>query len=458
MSSYGAWSVKGIDDRARAAAKEQARLKGVTLGDYINDLLLQGGQRSEAEPVAEAAPEPVDPVSFAQTPPAAPPAREATLPIDTLARRIEAAEARSTLAITGIDQSVLGLLARIESSENNASAMTAEVEGMIDELRETHETLQSKVRELEHDDTAQKNLQTMKTLEQALAQLASHVHEENNLTQEETAAIKGRVESGFSDFSDRVEQIEGRIESRLSDATDRVHKVVEQAELRAEGTSRHLSERFSAVEASVAARLAKVDDIASRMGTLEADFVGKVNALEDNIEISNRGQVEVSSRLTKVEEDVADAFEEIEKVRSTEGVIDPQVESRITQIEDEVIGAVDALERGLETSQRTGEDISARVGVIEQDVSGAITTMEDTLLRIQERLNRAETTTDSALKALEETFATLDQRIEGVAANANPEVAEGLRESFESKFEDLATELRATLSVLSRLSRVPPAP
>ena len=48
MSHYGSWSVKGVDDRARAIAKEKARLKGVTLGDYINNLLLEG--HSEAGP------------------------------------------------------------------------------------------------------------------------------------------------------------------------------------------------------------------------------------------------------------------------------------------------------------------------------------------------------------------------------------------------------------------------
>ncbi|MEL7454697.1 MAG: hypothetical protein AAGJ50_15135, partial [Pseudomonadota bacterium] len=35
----------------------------------------------------------------------------------------------------GIDQSVLGLLARLETTENSTAAMTAEVERMIDELR-----------------------------------------------------------------------------------------------------------------------------------------------------------------------------------------------------------------------------------------------------------------------------------------------------------------------------------
>ncbi|MEM6534033.1 MAG: peptidoglycan-binding protein [Pseudomonadota bacterium] len=338
MSSYGSWSVKGIDDRARAAAKEAAREKGVTLGDYINDLLLdshsEAGPRDMGErfdPFAARNPEP-DPT-----------------PIDSLARRIEAVEARSTLAITGIDQSVLGLLARLDNSENTSAAIAADVERMVDELRETHEALHAKVEQLDQDDTARQNLEAMKALEQALGKLAAHVHEENSLQQEEALAIKGRVEAGFGDLGERVEDMEVRVETTLSETAKRVEKAVEQAELRAEGTSRHLSERFTAVESTVATKLAKVDEIDVRM-----------NGVED-------------------------------------------------------------------------------------DVSGAIQSMEGTLLRVQERLNRAESTTDAALTGLEQTFENLDKRLEVVASHSSPERAEALRRQFQEQFEGMAASLRASV-------------
>lgn len=337
MSSYGSWSVKGIDDRARAVAKDEARREGVTLGDYINGLLLKGH--------SEAGPRDLPDENSSQTPAQQP---ENTA-LDGIARRIEAVEARSTLAITGIDQSVLGLLARIENTDNASSAMAAEVEAMIDELRETHEALQGRIQRIESDDTAQENLQAMKALEQALGKLASHVYEESNLQQDETSAIKGRMESGFADLSERVEGMEVKVETTLAEAAKRVEDAVAQAELRAEGSSRHLSERFTAVETGVAAKLAQVGDV------------------------------------------------------------------------------------------------DARVSVVEGDVSSAITSMEGTMVRIQERLNRAETTTDTALKALEQTFASLDDRIEQVAEHANPERAEALRRQFEERFDGLAAELRASI-------------
>lgn len=334
MSQYGSWSVKGVDDRARAVAKEKARMKGVTLGDYINDLLLQS--HSEAGPRD----------LYAHSADFGSPDTGA---LDKLARRIEAVEARSTLAITGMDQSVLGLLARLESSEDASSAMAAEVERMIDEMRAMHEDLQGKVHSMESDENRQKSVDAIKALENALGQLATHVYEESSLTQDETTAMKGRMEAGFNELTDRVEGMEVRIEATLSEAAKRVEKAVEQAELRAEGGTRQLSDRFSTLESSVATKLAKVDDV------------------------------------------------------------------------------------------------DARMKAIEGDVSGAISSMEGTLLRVQERLNRAETTTDAALKALEQSFASLDERIGEVAAQANPEGAKSLREEFELRFESLAADLRSNI-------------
>lgn len=40
MSQTGPWSVKGIDQRARDAAREAAHAEGITLGEYLNRLLM----------------------------------------------------------------------------------------------------------------------------------------------------------------------------------------------------------------------------------------------------------------------------------------------------------------------------------------------------------------------------------------------------------------------------------
>lgn len=329
MSSYSSWSVKGIDDRAREVAKEQARLKGITLGDYINELLLQG--HSEAGPR--------DHENDQAAPDAAPSADSGAPTLDGLAQRIEAVEARSTLAITGIDQSVLGLLSRLESSERNTTDLATNVDEMISELRDTHAALIDKVERLETTGDNKENLDALKALERAVGKLASHVYEENTLVQEETGAIKARVESGLEDLADRLNFVEDTVSQGLKVTAAKVDMAVSEASRQAGGDPEAVLQRLS-----------------------------EVQALVDN---------------------------------------------RVTGVEENVVSAINHV--------------------------------EGTLVEVQERLNTAETTTDTALKALEHTFAALNQRIDDVAEAADPEKANLLRKEFEERFENLASDLRASV-------------
>ncbi|MEL6724944.1 MAG: peptidoglycan-binding protein [Pseudomonadota bacterium] len=359
MSQYGSWSVKGVDDRARAVAKEKARLKGITLGDYINNLLLEGhseaGPRDYFEPVSTPRPG----------------------ALDGLAQRIEAVEARSTLAITGIDQSVLGLLARLENTENSTSAMAAEVERMIDELRETHEDLQSKVGVLETDESGQQSLEAMKALEDALGKLASHVYEEGRLNQDETMAMKGRVEAGFNDLNERVEGMEVKVESTLADAAKRVEKAVQEAELRAEGTGRHLSERFTNIESSVATKLAKVDEVEGRMKAVEGDVSGAITSLENTLariqDRLHRAETTTDTALKALEHTFANLDERISSVAA---MANPEkTEAWRAAIEQRFDSLAKDLRNGVEESRRQlAEEIERAAAGARPELMGELET------------------------------------------------------------------------------------
>ncbi|ABI75386.1 putative localization factor protein PodJ [Hyphomonas neptunium ATCC 15444] len=390
MSQTGPWSVKGIDQRAREAAREAAMAEGITLGEYLNRLLMSAedphyeDMRSSYEGPSYGNPTyrnpPRPPRSEYRAEPR--PQQDAASALERLSRRIEATEARSTLAITGIDHTVLGLVARIQNAEQTSAAVAGHVEGLIDEMRETHEALQSKVRRMEQDETGKQNLEALKALEAALGKLANHVYEEAELTQNEALAIKGRVESGFSEVTERVEGIDTRVQRSLSETAARIDRAVEQAEQRAEGVTRHLSER---------------------MGKLEGE------------------------------------------VREQTSQLETRLDERASELEAEIKGRVDDLE--LQTAARLSDAQKAdeRLSAVEDDVSGALSSMEATLLRVQERLNRAETTTDTALKGLESTFASLDERIDAVAKTVDPELADRLRKEFDARFEDITELVRSTV-------------
>ena len=347
MTNYGPWSVKGIDQRARDAARDAAREEGLTIGEYINRMLLEVTEEdapSMRDTRTPRYPRAVDTHANQDEEPS--PSRGS---FDRLIARLEAVEARSTLALTGIDQSLVGLVTRLNRTDAKTDNVIENVEATLEDLRATHDALQEKVRALEADDSSAKNLETLKSLEQAVGKLASHIYDENTRRQDETAAVRARVETGMEDLSDRVAGIEGKIDANLSEAARKLEQKVGQAELRAEGTAKHLSDRFSELETGVSSRLARIDQF------------------------------------------------------------------------------------------------NTRIEAVEGDVAGALTSIESVMTRMQERLHRAESMTNSAMSTLEQTFDSLDKRIELIAEQASPEKAAELRQQFEARFDGLADELRATI-------------
>ncbi len=323
MSQTG-WSKFSTDHRAREAAREAALAEGITLGEYLNRLLTTVDEPQPGE----------TPYSYSRRTGAAPlpplhtPDSAATL--DRLTRRIEATEARSTLAINNIDHTIHSLVTRLQNSEQTTVAIAGHVEGLIDEMRQTHEALQSKVRRLEHDDRSQHNVEALKALEGALGKLATHVYEEAELTQNETAAIKGRIEAGFNDLTDRVEGMETRVDRTLSEAAARVERAVEQAELRTEVAARGLADRMTTLESQVQERLAATSQSEERLSAVEADVSGALTSMESTLlriqERLNRAETSTDTALKSLEQTFAHLDERIEAVASQ---IDPEQADRL---------------------------------------------------------------------------------------------------------------------------------
>jgi localization factor PodJL len=111
MSAGAPWSVKGVDPKSREIAKDLARRQGTTVGDLLSQALEDLARSGAKEPVRGRAARPQEP----RTGPgfAAQELGRLKDALDRIDARVESAEHRSTLAISGIDQTVLGLLSRL---------------------------------------------------------------------------------------------------------------------------------------------------------------------------------------------------------------------------------------------------------------------------------------------------------------------------------------------------------
>ena len=302
MSDRGGWGLKGIHSRTREMAREAAREEGLTLAEYLSRLLQDDGtlarprEMNEIRPPSETAPR-----------------ENAQDVLDRLTKRIEAVEARSTLAITGIDQSVVGLLKRIEQTDQASSELSGHVDVVMEDARSLYDELKQAVARLEADDTPRQNTEGLRALETALSKLADHVYREGAEAQNETDAIKGRVEAGFTEIGERVETLEAGVSTRLNEATDALEKVVQEAELRSEGANRHLAGQFSALSQSVQSAIeasqvtAQASDASQkRMDDLDQRVTGTVTTVENSLK-------SMQSRLTSAETHTNTALESLEK-------------------------------------------------------------------------------------------------------------------------------------------------
>ena len=399
MSQTGPWSVKGIDNKAREAAREAAREEGTTLGAYLNRLILQDDPDAAGQP----APRPSAQASFAQNDPVADltnrsqasydpqPSRRApadepsNAALDRLTRRIESAEARSTLAITGIDQSVVGLLSRLENAEHNQQALGNHWDTVLGDVQKTYEVINSKITSIENDNAPKRNQAALQALEEALGKLASHVYEENELVSEESTAIKMRLESGLGELTSRMDNVDESVERRLQEASETVTKAVADSQMRVEGTNRHLAERFSQLEVGLHNELSAANSASETLGQSLAEQQQHIGTLQDQL---NRTEASLQDELTAANS----------------------------------------------TTETLGQ---------------SLTEQQESISAIQDRLNRAEAATNDALEHLKSTFSNLDDRLEDISGTTSSEiagVAEDIRQQFDSKFDTLADDMRSLIA------------
>lgn len=428
MNQTGPWSVKGIDQRAREAANAE----GLTLGEYLNRLLMADEEEQHNEIS-----------SLFRTPRPRPDAASGTL--DRLTRRIEAAEARSTLAITGMDHTVLGLVAKLEKAEGSSNAVVGHVESLMDEIRDTYEALQSKVRRLEQDDTARQNLEALKSLEQALGKLASHVNEEGELAQNEAQAIKGRVEAGFADLTDRVEGVETRVESKLSDAAARVERAVEQAQKHSEGAARELSTRINAVESDVTQRFARIDESEQRLTAVESDVSGALDSMENTL-------LRIQERLNRAETTTDAALQSLEatfnhldnRVEVLAGSVDPELATRLrTEFEARFDDLTISLRETVDQARRELADEISRAANIQDNaaftnLAADVTDVQKRLVSTEARQTRSMETVSSQISRMSSSF---DQRISDVELRDDTAAGEAIREEVERLGETVGARI-----------------
>ena len=149
MSAAAPWSVKGIDPKAREVAKDLARRSGMTLGEWLNSMIMEGDDEDGIVPLPRRAhvADTYERRSRSRRLDDAyglagdDPVQRLSATVEMMAERLEAAERRSTIAIQGVDQAVAGLVRRLDAQDGRDNGVVRRIDDIAEELREGHRRL-----------------------------------------------------------------------------------------------------------------------------------------------------------------------------------------------------------------------------------------------------------------------------------------------------------------------------
>ena len=446
MSASAPWSVKGIDAKAREVAKDLARRSGMTLGEWLNQMILEGEdvgaminrERERSESYAEA-PAPLArrrPSSYRETQNDIHEARPASRPaafssgarplaareissadlrrrsifddrprydeeadygaasnemgrvaraLESLSSRIEGSETRSASAVRGVSTAVESLLGRMERTEAAQTETQERLQGRLEER--TNDILSSFERHEESREELAARLEQAERLIDAQAErlegLSGHLREER----EHIARVETQLKSPQVHETVRaVEGALGKLANQLYEGEQRHRDVVKDVREDMVG----LSHRLTQMELRDPERAAQglIDKVVARMAQrleqAEAQTSGAIKALEQAF-------TTLDARLGRVEErgDVTDP-ESVQSLKHLANDLSRRVEDSRTEL-------LNALQdRTSATSEQLLSALSERVEQSEKRSAEAIERLGQDVLRIAESINRRVSTVESA--------------------------------------------------------------
>jgi localization factor PodJL len=474
MTSNAPWSVKGIDPKAREAAKELARQSGMTLGEWLNHSIRQHGEtlREEARAAQPAARGPKLAASG-----------DISEALQRLTDRIEAAEQRSTLAVSGIDQSVRGMLSRLELGEREQVAVGARFDGALQETAQVQAAITARLAKLEEQAAGPRSAEALKSLEAALGRVASHLYEGESRTRDTLADLKrdmgalgARVEAAERGAGGLADAVAARVSASLTER-------LEQAEARTSAAMRSLERSFAQLDLRLNTVEHEVDggdvgearqrleklaaDLTAKMEASRAELAAKLGETADGrFDRMERSVSEMAAHIQESERRSAQALEtmgqEVLRMADTLSRRVQGVEHRSADAIEQVGGEVARVVGSLES--RIGRSESAQAQALEK-LGGEIARITE---RLTERIGSAERRSAQAIDDVGEQVSRVTERLNQRYDRASSDLAERIRlseertarllEEAKERIDQRLSEGQRKLSEQAAAPRPAPAP
>ena len=476
MTAGAPWSVKGIDPKAREIAKDLARRSGMTLGEWLNQVILEDG------PIPEEPPPPTRYAGYAGYGREPAPYRRVETPdhpgdeisrvteaLERLSARIEAAESRSTLAISGVDQTVAGLVSRLNTADREQTAVASHFETVADELRTDQTRIVDRLRRIEQDASGPRSVEALRAMESALGKVASHLYEGEARTREQIGDLRRNLDA----VAEKVEAVPSGAEL-VDGVVSRIAERLEQAEARTSGALKgleiafaHLDDRLGVAEAKVEGRGSELGlehlaaSLTNRVDAARAEMAEKIRASADGkFDRLERTLAEMNGHVQAAEQRSAQAIErmghEVLRMADTLGRRVSDVEHNAAGSMMQVTGEMSRIANAMDT--RLTQFDAAGAQALEK-LGGEIARITE---RLAERIANAERRSAQAIDDVGDQMTRVSERLQDRQERGSNELAERIRQSEERTarlLEDARERIDSRLAETQRrLNDPPPAP
>ncbi|WP_417492301.1 peptidoglycan-binding protein [Maricaulis sp.] len=483
MSSAGPWSVKGIDPRARARAKTAARHDGVTLGEWLNRVILDDSD--PANPRWDDALEGF-PGFGGGAPAGADPGEDRLLRamVNRLTERIEAAEHQSSQTLSSLDKAINQLVDKVGRSSERQSEQLEETREDLGRVRQGQDDLASRIAQIESGH-ATGNPEAGKAIETTIMKLARRLYEHENdiaarmhdtsqqvkdqgeASRKAAESLALKLERAGHRAADLADQAKRRDE-RASEAISGLHRATDSLRLRVEGAERQTNDAARTLDQTVS----RLED---RLKTLESRNSG------DNVELERRFDrlsSEVASMIAETRSQLASALTNV----AAEPRVD-RLETALTQalgrIDDaerrqgngmhklgnELTKLAGAIERRLTENERRTQDalrdtrseqnLDRRLDDVRQEGKESLRRMGDEVTRmgkaLADRIAHAEAQSSTAVAAATDRMAEVIARLDEQKAASDEALADRMRQSEErtaQRIEDAMTGVKDRLATV----------
>lgn len=468
MSAAAPWSVKGIEPKAREIAKDLARRSGMTLGEWLNTIIMEDGDDDEGVVPLSRRPHAAD--SYERR------GRSRRMDdayggadnqldrlgasIDAIAARLEAAERRSTIAIQGVDQAVSGLVRRLDSQDQSDKSHARRIDDIAEELREGHRRLRRFEQEV-----GPQTAETFGKVETTMGALAGRLYD-----------IEERQRSGVNELRQRMDAVEKAAGPGVgADLLAQVGQRLDQAQTRTTEALRGLERSFAGLDQRLRATEGRIEPESAREA---ARFEKLAETLSRQVE-GNRAEMmrrldtaETEGRMDRIERAVLSIGDQVRssEERSAKAVeamgrevlrIAQNLNGRVQTIESAAPMQLDVISRKVETDMsRLAQGLEQRLTAADdrhalalEKLGGEITRISD---RLSERIAQSERRSQQALEDIGRRLADSSTKIEQGYDRASGELAERMRLS-EERTAALIAEARGNIERRAEPAR-PAAP